>query len=240
MISHYDFFAKSWIAGNGRTAQWTYTDRSRLQQCRPQYLIKPLIEPDPVRVALCDVTSATNTRTVMASWVPATWTCGNTAPTLRFQSPRLALAGTAVLNSMTFDWLTRRVVSGLHLNKFYLESLVWPTLTEELVDVLAEESLTLLLANPRFMDLGAVRSSLATVNRKTVAKDYVDSHATIEGIVALGFGLTKLMLQEVLSDRSTDRRGLWRHFASDPQAGAIRAVLIEGYRPESGVLSRLG
>lgn len=239
MISHYDFFSKSWIAGNGRTAQWTYTDRSSLQSCRPQFLIEPLPGPDSVRVALCDVTSATNTRTVMAAWVPPTWTCGNTAPTLRFESSWLALAATAVLNSMTFDWLTRRVVSGLHLNKFYLESLVWPTLTEELIDKLAEESLALQLANPRYIDLD-VKNCLAANRQKTMANDYVDSHATIERIVAFGFGLTKSMLEEVLSDQPADRRGLWRHFASDPHAGAIRTTLIEGYRPESGVLSRLG
>jgi predicted RNA methylase len=240
MISHYDFFAKSWVTGSGRTARWTYTDRSHLQECRPQFLIDPLTEPDWVRVALCDVTSATNTRTVMAAWVPATWRCGNTAPTLRFGSARLALAATAVLNSMIFDWLARRVVSGLHLNKFYLESLVWPMLTEEQINVLAGESLALLAANPRFMDLDVVRYSPVAVSGKRAAKDYVGSHTAIEGIVALGYGLTRAMLTEVFSDRSKDRRGLWRHFASDPHAGAIRAALIEGYRPGSGVLSRLG
>jgi hypothetical protein len=140
---------------------------------------------------------------------------------------------------MTFDWLTRRVVSGLHLNKFYLESLVWPKLTEELIDTLAEESLTLLSANPRFMDLN-MKNDLAVISDKVVTKDYIDSHATIERIVASGFELTRSMLEEVLSDRPADRRGLWRHFASDPHAGAVRAALIEGYRPESGVLSRLG
>jgi hypothetical protein len=113
-------------------------------------------------------------------------------------------------------------------------------LTEEQIDALAEDSLTLLSTNPRFVDLGIVGGSpLATIQRR-VAKDYVGCHASIEEIVALGFGLARPMLAEVFSDRSTDRRGLWRHFASDPHAGAIRAALIEGYRPGSGLLSRLG
>jgi predicted RNA methylase len=239
MISHYDFFAKSWVAGRGRIAQWTSADHKHLQECRPQFLIGPLGEPDHVRVALCDVTSATNTRTVMASWVPATWQCGNTAPTLRFGSARLALAATAVLNSMTFDWLARRVVSGLHLNKFYLESLAWPVLTNKQIDTLAERSLALLSANPRFTDLGAAGYGPPAVSQKGAANDHVGSHTAIEEVVALGFGLTRAMLGEVFSDRPADRRGLWRHFAIDPRAQAIRAAVIEGYRPGPGVLSRL-
>jgi predicted RNA methylase len=239
MISHYDFFAKSWIAGSGRTAQWKYTNGNHLQDCRPQFLIEPLEEPDWVRVALCDVTSATNTRTVMAALVPGTWTCGNTAPTLRFESTRLALAATAVLNSMVFDWLARRVVSGLHLNKFYLNSLVWPGLTDELIDTLAERSRALTLANPRFIGL-AERNNPAVVGNKAATEDYVDSHVIIERIVAQGFGLTKSMIQEVLSEQPTDRRGLWRHFASDPHAKAVKTALIERCKPDVGALSHLG
>jgi hypothetical protein len=140
---------------------------------------------------------------------------------------------------MVFDWLARRVVSGLHLNKFYLNTLVWPVLTGELIDTLAERSLALTLANPRFMDLCKV-SNPALIGSKTVTEDYLDSHFTIERIVALGFGLTKSMIQEVLGEQPTDRRGLWRHFASDPHAEAIKAALIEWYELEVEVPSRLG
>jgi hypothetical protein len=137
---------------------------------------------------------------------------------------------------MVFDWLARRVVSGLHLNKFYLNSIVWPRLTDELIDTLAEISLALTSANPRFADL----CDPAVIGRKTPIDDYVDFHVTIERIVALGFGLTKTMVQEVLSEQPTDRRGLWRHFASDPQAKVIKAALIERYNPDVGALPHLG
>jgi hypothetical protein len=239
MISHYDFFAKSWVAGRGRTAEWDYNDRRRLMECRPQFLIDPLKKPDWTRVALCDVTSATNTRTVMASWVPPLWQCGNTAPTLRFESARFALAATAVLNSMTFDWFARRIVSGLHLNKFYLESLVWPTLTQEQIDILADACLGLLLLNPRFVDLDVLVDSPLTDTLREDTREYVGLHATIEKIVALGFRMTPSMLAEVLSEGSADRRGLWRHFASDPHAGTIRSTVTETYQPGCRVLSSL-
>jgi predicted RNA methylase len=240
MVSHYDFFAKSWVSGSGRTAQWTYSDRRKLVECRPQFLIGALDMPDPARVALCDVTSATNTRTVLASWVPATWQCGNTAPTLRFDSARQALAATAVLNSMTFDWLARRVVAGLHLNKFYLECLVWPTLTDSQIDTLADEAFRMLLANPRFASID--RSSLGFGPRRAepMLTDYVAAAAMIEEVVAQGFGLDIAMLDEILSGRPTDRRGLWRHFASDPNAEAIKALLMDNYGAAAGVRSRLG
>jgi predicted RNA methylase len=226
MVSHYDFFAKTWLGGSGRTAAWTYTDRRELAECRPQFLIAPLDNPDPARVALCDVTSATNTRTVMASWVPTTWQCGNTAPTLRFDSTRCALAASAVLNSMVFDWLARRIVAGLHLNKFYLECLVWPRLDDAQVDLLAHEALAMCLTNPRFASLKS--DALAAFGRSASASsDYVASAAAIEEVVARGFGLDTAMLSEMLNGRPTDRRGFWRHFASDPNAEAIKASLIE-------------
>jgi predicted RNA methylase len=240
MVSHYDFFAKSWVGGSGRTAAWTYSDRRGLRECRPQFLIEPLDKSDPARVALCDVTSATNTRTVMATWVPGTWQCGNTAPTLRFESTRSALAATAVLNSMTFDWLARRVVAGLHLNKFYLECLVWPILCDAQIDALADEALTILAMNPRFAALINNEFGFDIRGPDLVEGDYVASAAAIEEIVALGFGLDRVKLTEILNGRPTDRRGFWRHFASDPSAEAIKALLMDKYPSDLGVRSCLG
>jgi hypothetical protein len=168
------------------------------------------------RIAICDVTSATNTRTVHATWVPADWRCGNTAPVLVFDSERRTLAALAVLNSMVFDWLARRLVAGLHLNRFYLEALSWPTLTDDQVDTLAGAAAMLQRLGPRYQDLRAPRL-------KTAAADLelIDAHVVIEGLVAQGYGLTTNALEVIYSPNPKDRRGLWRHFASDPHAQPI-------------------
>jgi hypothetical protein len=215
MVGQYDFHEKSWVEGSGRTAVWTYTNGHRLGTCRPQFLIEPTGERRH-RIAICDVTSATNTRTVLATWVPADWRCGNTAPVLVFDSERRALAALAVLNSMVFDWLARRLVAGLHLNRFYLEALSWPTLTDDQVDTLAGTAAALQQLGPRYQDLRAPRIMTAAVDL-----ELVDAHAVIEGLVADGYGLTTNALEVIYSSDPKDRRGLWRHFASDPHAQPI-------------------
>jgi hypothetical protein len=135
-----------------RTAKWRTCGDSVLSACQPQFISAPR-QPVYGRVAICDVTSATNTRTVHATLVPSTWPCGNTAAVLRFESAELALAAVGVLNSMVFDWFVRRRVSGLHLNKFYLADLVWPRLTR---DALTRAAKILCAQNPRYTDAGLI------------------------------------------------------------------------------------
>jgi hypothetical protein len=160
---------------------------------------------------------------VLASWVPPTWSCGNTAPVLIFESERLALAGLAVLNSMVFDWLARRLVAGLHLNRFYLEALAWPQLDEEQLERLAAASADLTGFCPRYRDLGP--DKLAT---SEAGLDYVQAQARIERLVAEGYGLSAAELAAVYDPTASDRRGFWRHFASDPHSLAIVDEVLDG------------
>lgn len=215
MVSQYEFFAKSWVEGCGRTAKWSWSNGHRLRECQPQYLIEPRSDTR-ARIAICDVTSATNTRTVLASWVPPTWPCGNTAPVLLFESEREALAALAVLNSMVFDWFARRVVAGLHLNRFYMDAMAWPRIDSSDVDTLAGAGALFTALSPRFRDLRGTRLRVPALD-----VDYVEAHTQVELIVARGYGLSECDIEDVFSPSLDDRRGLWRHFASDPHATAI-------------------
>lgn len=67
MVGQYEFFEKSWVSGQGRRAAWTYSNGHGLADCQPQFLAAPT-QAARSRVAICDVTSATNTRTVLAAW----------------------------------------------------------------------------------------------------------------------------------------------------------------------------
>lgn len=222
MVGQYEFHEKSWVAGSGRTAEWTYANGHPLAACQPQFLIEPASE-SRYRIAMCDVTSATNTRTVLATWVPPRWRCGNTAPVLVFESERHALAAVAILNSMVFDWQARRLVAGLHLNRFYLDALAWPQVDEQQLGDLASAAAGLQRMSPRYTGLG--RDPLATPG---MSNDYAQTQALIERIVAEGFNLSQAMLQAVYSPDRDDRRGFWRHYASDPHAEAIvEKVLTE-------------
>jgi predicted RNA methylase len=220
MVGQYDFHQKTWVSGRGRTANWSYANGSRLVACSPQYLTSPAAEAKH-RIAICDVTSATNTRTMLATWVPPTWRCGNTAPVLVFETERYALATLAVLNTMVFDWQVRRHVAGLHLNRFYLAGLSWPKLDPATVDELAAIGAALQMLTPRYSDLVEPK-----IDVRPLEGSYVELHARAEAAVAQSFRLSAKSLRIVYSNAMDDRRGFWRHFASDPHASVIAAQTI--------------
>jgi hypothetical protein len=244
MVGQYDVLQKSWIGGRGRTAQWRANGPMLLSDCRPQYVATPREDNGKVRIAICDVTSATNNRTVHATWVPSHWWCGNTAPVLEFENELYALAALGVLNSMVFDWLTRRIVGGLHLNKFYLDALAWPHFSESTLMDVARASATLCRQNKRFASAGGNRLlSTAGVHGNTIT---ADPAVTIEIATARGFGLTGKMLTRMFNPSTMDRRGFWRYFASDHKATTVaesvltHVALHEGELVSDGDIYRTG
>lgn len=235
MVSHYDCFQKSWVSGSGRRAQWEDNGARPLVQCRPQFVTSPH-GIDEARVAICDVTSATNTRTVLAAMVPTEWRCGNTAPVLVFPTQTMALAAIAVLNSLIFDWVARRMVSGLHLNKFYLEAMVWPNISKDRVDDLASISLQIMKQNPRMTpEISALPASISNY-KKISFRSRIHMLSSVEAIVANGYGLNKEFLKKIYSGDRSDRRGFWRYFDNDKEnydiaREAIASCLIIKNRP---------
>lgn len=224
MVGQYDCFQKSWISGSGRKAVWSDNRKTGLENCQPQFVAAPQ-KSQACRIALCDVTSATNTRTILATALPAHWLCGNTAPTLSFETPEQSFAALAILNSMTFDWFARRVVAGLHVNKFYLARLTWPQLTDQTFETLATVG--------RVLAESAPRGGVVGIEPKLAGEGYVDAHASVELAVARGYGLSADDIRTVFDPSPMDRRGLWRHFQGDPRSVAIAAKTLIGITPES-------
>lgn len=216
MIGAYDFFQKSWRSGSGRTARWTENDGIELAACQPQFLARPRNEEDH-RIAICDVTSATNTRTMLAAWVPGSWPCGNTAPVLVGESASACLALLAVLNSMTFDWMLRRIAAGLHLNRFYLEAMPLPFVCDFEVSLLAQYAADHLRRDAHF-------EALTSPDREAVQRIASEEDilaATVEAVVARGYGLGADDLRHAFHPDSKDRKGLWRYYAATPAAVQI-------------------
>jgi predicted RNA methylase len=204
MVGQYDFFQKSWVEGEGRTAVWQDNGDKPLEFCRPQYVARPMDNLQH-RLAICDVTSATNTRTVHATIVPDGWICGNTAPVLRFESAQALFAGLAILNSMTFDWLARRIVSGLHLNKFYLSCMAWPNLASEDFAQLSQLGKSIAKTTPRSF----------VGQSGPVVEDHLDAASKVEATVARGYGLSDIDLKLMLKNDPNDRRGFWRYYQAN-------------------------
>ena len=127
-----------------------------------------------------------------------------------------------------FDWLARRVIAGLHLNRFYLEALAWPKLADHQVDELAAVAVDLTAMSPRYADLEA-RLSVSGAGL-----EFVEAHACIERLVADGYGLSARDLATIYDSSTSDRRGFWRHFASDPHSVAVVDSVLSAARDRQG------
>jgi hypothetical protein len=218
MIGQYDCFQKSWISGNGRGAVWESNGERPLAACQSQFVTHAR-QGSGARLAICDVTSSTNTRTVLAALVPPSWVCGNTAPVLVFETQEYALAALAIFNSMIFDWFARRVVGGLHLNKFYLARLTWPSLTSSDISRLAELGRTVAASSPR----GGLN-----LQRGVSSGSVTSCLAEIEILTARGYDLNRDAVEAMFSPNCADRRGLWRYFKSSPIGREVAALAISG------------
>ena len=108
------------------------------------------------RVAFRDVSRATDSRTVRACLVPPEHFLVNSAPYLAFvdEDTRSEAACLALMNSLVFDWQSRRFVE-THLNFFVLEGLRLPELDDDTFAVLAAAAARLSCPDDRFADFAA-------------------------------------------------------------------------------------
>lgn len=219
MIGQFDFSQKGWVSGKGRSALWRDIPWER-KVIEPQYLMgaqtyrESVDEPGDqwTRAAFMDVTSATNTRTVIASAIPPL-PCGNKVPVLESRSPLLL---SALLSTFAFDFVARRRLTGLSLNYFILAEFALP-LTPASVAKLGSLTLNLqapaVLFAPEWLSVASPTSppaawALTPASRLTAAAQ----------IDALSLGAFNLALDEarflLLGDQGStagvDPKGFWR------------------------------
>lgn len=139
MVQPHRLGCKAYVSGEGRSAQWRNLAPG-LCRITPQFWL-PLDAASSearrrsgmVRVGFCDITGQTNERSMMATIIPSDVICGNKVPTITFPNDpsedRLYL-WVAIVNSLPFDWLLRRVVTTT-VNYFVLQSLSLPNLDKD-------------------------------------------------------------------------------------------------------------
>ena len=136
MVQPHRLGCKAYVSGEGRSAVW-HNISPGLSRIRPQFWLplealstEAARRSGLLRVGFCDITGQTNERSMMAALIPAGLVCGNKVPTIVFPNDpsesRLFL-WLAVVNSLPFDWLLRRVVTTT-VNYFVLLSLRLPDL----------------------------------------------------------------------------------------------------------------
>ena len=113
--------AKGYRSGRGRKAVWEDLEfLGSTKSIQPQWYIPVESIPEKTRercrhyrVGFCDVASATNERTLVATLIPRDAICGHKVPTIVFRdaSPWVYALWLAVANSFAMDFLVRMKVS---------------------------------------------------------------------------------------------------------------------------------
>ena len=198
MVQPHRLGCKAYVSGEGRSAKWRNLPPGR-SAIQPQFWVWTEALSLGVhqrvwrtRVGFCDITGQTNERSMMASIVPPGLACGNKVPTVEFPSDRSKgrlLLWLAVVNSLPFDWLIRRVVTTT-VNYFVLSSIRLPML-----EVRTLPAQRLIEISRRLADLDT--SGVATLaNCWRIAR----LRAEADAIVANAYGCDEDDLQLMIAD----------------------------------------
>ena len=134
MIDAYDYRAKGYVSGRGRSAVWEDLPfGSAAKRIQPQWRILPDSMPDKLagrinryRIGFGDVASPTNQRGLCAALVPPLLICGDKVPTIIISTnDRDHLLWLGVANALAMDFLVRKKVS-LKMSYTVMDSLPFP------------------------------------------------------------------------------------------------------------------
>jgi len=135
MVDLYDYRAKAYISGRGRSAVWRDLPFGQPDKTvMPQWQVPPEMVPEKLqgrinqyRLGFCDVASPTNERSLIATLIPPDAICGHSVPTIAFSTvdPADLLRWLGVANTMTMDFLVRKRVA-LHLSYTTMDVLPFP------------------------------------------------------------------------------------------------------------------
>ncbi|QND80509.1 restriction endonuclease [Pseudoxanthomonas mexicana] len=183
-IQQHRLGAKAYVTGSGRSAVWESFPLGGAKVV-PQFFILPQsCAPKAVeriqqrRVGFCDIAGQTNERSMMAALVEPGNVCGNKVPTILFPNDpnedRL-FVWLAVVNSLTFDWMLRRVLTTT-INYFVLLGIPMPPLKPQGLPwrrlASAARDLHSLNLAPRTSETDRAASGLRTKIEVEVARAY--------------------------------------------------------------------
>ena len=134
MVDAYDYRAKGYVSGRGRSAVWDALSFGSLsKRMQPQWRIPADNIPDKLsgridryRIGFCDVASPTNSRSLIAALIPPHCICGDKVPTIILGlDPLHHLLWLGVANSLVMDFIVRKKVS-LKMSYTIMDSLPFP------------------------------------------------------------------------------------------------------------------
>lgn len=228
MVSQYDYRAKAYISGRGRSAVWKELKFGhREKKIAPQWRVlqgnipeKAQMRVARYRVAFCDVTGPRNERSLLAALVPPGVICGHKTPTFTYQDgcDWAYLPWLAIANSFAIDFLVRKRVS-LSVTLGILDELPIPRLRlgDDRLNIIAPLVLRLSCTGPEMTtywnsmsDHGWCRPvKSGQVSKEVLIDEFerADTMANINAFVAKHlFGLDKDRVAYILSTFPVLRR----------------------------------
>jgi len=244
MIGQFDFSEKGWVSGKGRTAKWREIpfDQKTLE---PQYLMAQttyLSSEKSIRgnkIAIMNITSATNARSVVGSWV-RDYPCNHSLNPTRLAGASLVdqLAFLALINSFVFDYIIRMRLGGINLSEFILNETALPVA----IPLSVKHALALWAAKltfshrsfaPEWLALrrlfadspSPLWSSLWAVS----ASQRLEMRCAIDAVSAGAFGLNLEDLAYILQDDPSDSKGFWRVDQDLPVEQRLTSLALKAF-----------
>jgi methylase of polypeptide subunit release factors len=259
-VQQHRFGAKAYVSGTGRSAVWESLPLGGAEVV-PQFYIAAKDCPAKAqerirrrRVGFCDIAGQTNERSMMAALIEPGYVCGNKVPTVLFPNDpdedRL-FVWLAVVNSLTFDWMLRRVVT-TSINYFVLLGIPMPSIKPKGLPwrrlAAAARELHDLNMAPRTPDTDREAAGLRTKIEVEVARAYSVTLAELD-LMSSDFPLldrgqpsleqesrSTITWDSVLAGMSGGKDPWQRRMVAAQAAGAIAFVPAQhsSFEPEEG------
>ncbi|MEI6422286.1 MAG: hypothetical protein WCP55_08710, partial [Lentisphaerota bacterium] len=151
MVDNFDHCAKKYTGGEGRKAIWQELD-CKDKTLKSHFLVSlaEAFQPSKHRVGFCEITGATNERTLLVSLLPNSSICGNKVPTLTIDDIQKTAILTCLLSSFVLDSFIRMRVSTT-LNYVYVRQLPMAS-TPKIPQEVVEKTLRLSCTTPELAD----------------------------------------------------------------------------------------
>jgi hypothetical protein len=226
MVYYFNPVFQFFGGGSGRVNQWVSSSTDGLV-FQPKYLIAEGVarnlapSASCVRIAIRDITSNTNERTLVAS-VVTSFPCGHTLPVLTMPNGSLdsLLALSAAMSSLVCDYVARARMTGSHMSYFILQDVPFPSmqLTSESVQQLVTITACLTFLHRRFaaewLRLKHLYPELAAKEWKhwwaVTEADRLRLRVEIDALCADLYGLEPDDFDWIVRDDPKDPKGFYR------------------------------
>lgn len=241
MITQYDFSAKGWVSGSGRTAVWRSIPFSE-KIIEPQFMISgENCSMDYLKTKTCfmGIGSATNSRS-MHSCALDDIPCGNSVPTLITKSfpGYYNLALTSILNSFSYDFILRKKMAGVNLNFFVIEDTPILNSNDNYIKFLGYIASRLTFVHNKFSvqwillkrhygnyNVENLKSTWAlTIHERLRIRSIIDA------IVANQFGISFEDMKTILHDDISDLKGFWRVDKDKPKELRQTTLALQAFK----------